>query len=92
MAKAAVEMAAWDLFATQRGEPLCRTLGGSDALIASGIASGVSIGIQDSLDQLAERVEIERAAGYRRIKIKIKPGLGHRRGRDDPRAGSATCR
>ena len=35
---------------------------------------GVSIGIQDSLDQLAERIAIERAAGYRRIKIKIKPG------------------
>lgn len=74
MAKAAVEMAAWDLFARQAGKPLCDVLGGSPATIASGIASGVSIGIQDSLDQLVERVEIERAAGYRRIKIKIKPG------------------
>ena len=74
MAKAAVEMAAWDLFARQQGLPLCRVLGGDEALIASGIASGVSIGIQDSLDELVERVEIELAAGYRRIKIKIKPG------------------
>ncbi len=74
MAKAAVEMAAWDLFARQQGVPLCRLLGGSDAIIGSGIASGVSIGIQDSLDQLLERVEVELAAGYRRIKIKIKPG------------------
>ncbi len=74
MAKAAVEMAAWDLHARQVGQPLCRVLGGSPATIASGIASGVSIGIQDSLDQLAEQVEIELAAGYRRIKIKIKPG------------------
>jgi O-succinylbenzoate synthase len=70
MAKAAVEMAAWDLFARQRGEPLARTLGGTRTTIES----GVSIGIQDSLDQLAARVETELAAGYRRVKIKIKPG------------------
>jgi O-succinylbenzoate synthase len=74
MAKAAVEMAAWDLFARQQGRPLAEVLGGSPARIASGIASGVSIGIQDSIDQLAERVAVELAAGYRRIKIKIKPG------------------
>lgn len=74
MAKAAVEMAAWDLYARQQPMPLAAALGGSPALIASGIASGVSIGIQDSLEQLAERVAIELDAGYRRIKIKIKPG------------------
>ncbi len=74
MAKAAVEMAAWDLSAKQQGTPLCRVLGGSGALIEGGIASGVSIGIQDSLEQLADRVEAELADGYRRIKIKIKPG------------------
>jgi o-succinylbenzoate synthase len=70
MAKAAVEMAAWDLFARQRGEPLCRVLGGT----RDRIASGVSIGIQDSLEDLAAKVERELAAGYQRIKIKIKPG------------------
>jgi O-succinylbenzoate synthase len=70
MAKAAVEMAAWDLFAKQRAEPLSRVLGGT----RDRIASGVSIGIQRSLDDLAANVERELAAGYRRIKIKIKPG------------------
>ena len=74
MAKAAVEMAAWDLFARQQQQPLCRVLGGSEAIIERGIASGVSIGIQDTLDQLVERVGAELADGYRRIKIKIKPG------------------
>ena len=74
MAKAAVEMAAWDLFARQQNQPLCRVLGGDARLITGGIASGVSIGIQDSLDELEARVEAELAAGYRRIKIKIKPG------------------
>jgi len=70
MAKAAVEMAAWDLFARQRGEPLARVLGGT----RDRIASGVSIGIQPSLDDLLLNVERELAAGYRRIKMKIKPG------------------
>jgi o-succinylbenzoate synthase len=70
MAKAAVEMAAWDLHARQRGQPLSRVLGGT----RDRIASGVSVGIQDSLDQLASKVERELAAGYRRVKIKIKPG------------------
>jgi O-succinylbenzoate synthase len=70
MAKAAVEMAAWDLFARQQGVSLSTLLGGS----RDAIESGVSIGIQDSLDELMDRVAIELAAGYRRIKIKIKPG------------------
>lgn len=70
MAKAAVEMAAWDLFARQRGEPLWRALGGT----RERIESGVSIGIQDSIDELLRKVETELRAGYRRIKIKVKPG------------------
>ena len=70
MAKAAVEMAAWDLYARLCRQPLSAALGGS----RDRIASGVSIGIQDSLDQLAAKVERELAAGYRRIKVKIKPG------------------
>ncbi len=70
MAKAAVEMAAWDLYAHQQGLPLSQVLGGTRAEIAS----GVSIGIQDSLDQLADKIATELAAGYRRIKIKVKPG------------------
>ena len=70
MAKAAVEMAAWDLAARQQGVPLSVLLGGS----RTSIESGVSIGIQPSLDELVERVALERDAGYRRVKIKIKPG------------------
>ena len=74
MAKAAVEMAAWDLFAKQQGLPLCRVLGGSETLIESGIASGVSIGIQDSLEELADRVateEIGRASCRERVWIPV---------------------
>ena len=70
MAKAGVEMAAWDLYARMQGVPLSRLLGGQ----RDRIASGVSIGIQDSFDQLMEKIDRELAAGYQRIKIKIKPG------------------
>jgi o-succinylbenzoate synthase len=69
MAKAAVEMAAWDLYAQLLGQPLARVLGGTRARIAS----GVSIGIQDSLEDLASKIERELSAGYQRIKIKVKP-------------------
>jgi O-succinylbenzoate synthase len=70
MAKAAVEMACWEAYARQQSEPLSRTLGGT----RTEIASGVSIGIQDSVDRLLDTVEIELARGYRRIKVKIGPG------------------
>jgi o-succinylbenzoate synthase len=70
MAKAGIEMAAWDLYARIQGKPLAAVLGGT----RDRIASGVSIGIQDSLDQLVTKVEKELAAGYKRIKIKIKRG------------------
>ncbi len=70
MAKAAVEMAAWDLWARAADVPLWRLLGGD----GRPVPSGVSIGIQDSLDELIDRVAAERADGYQRIKIKIKPG------------------
>ena len=70
MAKAAIEMAAWDLHARGEGVPLWKALGGD----GQPVASGVSIGIQDTLDELVERVGMERAAGYQRVKIKIRPG------------------
>jgi O-succinylbenzoate synthase len=70
MAKAAVETACWDLEARRKGLPLWKLLGGS----RTEIASGVSIGIQDSPEALVDKIEREVAAGYQRIKIKIKPG------------------
>ena len=70
MAKAALEMAAWDLQARLERRPLCELLGAR----ARPIPAGVSIGIQESLDALVDRVQSELAEGYQRIKIKIKPG------------------
>src|SRR5579863_2018920 len=70
MAKAALEAAIWDAEAKQKGIPLWKLLGGS----RQELSTGVSIGIKPSLDVLAEAVTMELAAGYQRIKIKIKPG------------------
>ena len=70
MAKAAIETAAWDLEAKNAGVPIWKHLGGTNREIAC----GVSIGIQDSVEQLLDKIQIELDAGYQRIKIKIKPG------------------
>jgi O-succinylbenzoate synthase len=70
MAKAAVESAIWDAEAKQKNLPLAKLLGGA----REEISSGVSIGIQPSIEVLIAKVERELAAGYQRVKIKIKPG------------------
>jgi o-succinylbenzoate synthase len=70
MAKAAVENALWDAEAKQKNQPLWKLLGGT----RREIPCGVSIGIQNSVEQLLGKIEIELAAGYRRIKVKVKPG------------------
>jgi O-succinylbenzoate synthase len=70
MAKAGVETACWDLETRRLGVPLWRHLGGS----RPEVPCGVSIGIQDSHGELLDKIEKELAAGYQRIKIKIKPG------------------
>jgi O-succinylbenzoate synthase len=70
MAKAGLENAVWDAEAVQKKLPLWKLLGGS----RQEIPCGVSIGIQDSVEQLLEKIQTELAAGYRRIKVKVKPG------------------
>ena len=70
MAKAALENAVWDAEAQAKAVPLWQLLGGTEREIAC----GVSIGIQDSHEQLLQKIETELAAGYQRIKVKVKPG------------------
>lgn len=69
MAKSGIETACWDLEAKKFGIPLWRHLGGVNQVFAC----GVSIGIQDSVEQLLEKIRVEVEAGYKRIKIKISP-------------------
>jgi O-succinylbenzoate synthase len=70
MAKAALEMACWDLAARLEGIPLARLLGGT----RDRVPVGVSVGIQASPDALVQTVDGFLADGYRRIKLKIEPG------------------
>jgi len=70
MARAGIECALWDVEAQQCGLPLWKLLGGTQ----QEIACGVSLGLQASHEKLLEKVATEVAAGYQRIKIKIKPG------------------
>lgn len=70
MARAAIEMAGWDLEAKRRGVPLRELLGGE----TEAIPVGVSIGLQETTAELLARVDSFLAEGYRKIKLKIKPG------------------
>jgi len=71
MARGGLEAAVWDLEARREGVPLWKHIGGG---ARREIPCGVSIGIQDSVEQLLDKIEHELADGYQRIKMKIKPG------------------
>ena len=70
MAKAALENALWEAESNQKSVPLWKLLGGA----RQEIPTGVSIGIQNSPGQLMEKIAAELAAGYQRIKVKVKHG------------------
>jgi len=71
MTRGGLEAAVWDLEARRSGVPLAQHIGGG---ARTHVPCGVSIGIQDSVAQLLEKIQTEVDAGYQRIKIKIKPG------------------
>ena len=70
MAKAAVEMGAWELTARKKGMALSKLLGG----VRDKIEVGISLGIQNTPDALVEKIKASVRQGYRKIKAKIKPG------------------
>ena len=70
LARAGLEAALWDLTTQLEGIPLSRALGGT----RDRAPVGVSVGIQPSYDVLVDTIDGYLAQGYRRIKIKIKPG------------------
>lgn len=70
MARSSVVMALADLAAKRRELPL-GTFYGADRNEAY---SGISIGLQDRMDDLLRRVEEALKNGYRRIKVKVEPG------------------
>jgi len=70
MAKAGFELALWDVFGKARNESLKKMIGGQK----QSVAVGVSIGIQRNPEELVKRASAYIKDGYKRIKIKIKPG------------------
>jgi len=70
MARASLENAVWDLLGRAQGMSLAQMLGGARAAVPV----GVSVGIEPTLDELLAQVESYVAAGYARVKLKIKPG------------------
>jgi o-succinylbenzoate synthase len=70
MAKSTIEGAVWDLYAKQKGITLAAAIGGK----TSKIEVGISIGIQKTVDELLKLIEEYVNEGYKRMKVKIKPG------------------
>ena len=70
MARAGLELAFVDLLARATGQSIAAMLGG----VQERIPAGVSLGIQGRIGDLLDRIELYARLGYRRIKIKIKPG------------------
>ncbi len=70
LAKAGLEMAAWDVLGQAQTKSLAQMLGG----VRDRVEVGVSVGIQPTTAALVERVGRYIGEGYARIKIKIKPG------------------
>jgi O-succinylbenzoate synthase len=70
MAKAGVENALWAAEALLKDVPLATLIGGT----LNEIACGVSLGIREDPWSLVKKVDEELQCGYRRIKLKIKPG------------------
>jgi O-succinylbenzoate synthase len=70
MAKAAIEMAILDAQLRARGESFAQYLGA----VRPAVDAGVSVGIHKTIPELLETVGDYLEQGYRRIKLKIKPG------------------
>lgn len=70
MAKSTIEGAVWDIYAQHTNQSLAAALGGKK----DKIEVGISIGIQKSIEDLVALVDGFVKEGYKRIKVKIKPG------------------
>ena len=69
-AKAGVESAWWMLKARMVGLPLHRLLGGE----ARDVDAGADFGVQDSYDMLLDKIQAAVDRGFKRVKLKVRPG------------------
>lgn len=70
MARAALEMGAWGLESVLRSEPLAELLGGR----RERVPTGISLGIRDRPADLVEDARAALREGYRKVKMKVRPG------------------
>ena len=70
MAKSAIEGAIWDIYVQQTKQSLAHALGGTKDKIEVGISLGIQKTIEKQIEVVAEAIK----SGYKRIKVKIKPG------------------
>lgn len=73
-AVAGAETALWDLLGSTRHASIAELLGAIDAQIDLGVESGLAVGLYPTVVELLKTIENHLVEGYRRIKIKIKPG------------------
>ena len=71
-AKAGFDLAWWDLHAKQLGEPLWQVIGGVNPVVDA----GADFGIMESIDALLEAIQGAVDDGYKRVKLKYRPGWG----------------
>jgi O-succinylbenzoate synthase len=72
MAKAGLETAVWDLYAKKQNQPLWKLIGGTQKVIPSGAVVGTH-----DVDTALYQTEAFVNQGYKRIKVKIKPGCDY---------------
>lgn len=70
MAKAGIEGAIWDLYAKENDMTLAEAVGGGK----TEVDVGISLGLEDTDELLLDRIQEKVDEGYKRIKVKIKPG------------------
>jgi O-succinylbenzoate synthase len=73
-AMAGAETACWDLLGRSLHATIADLLGAAPEQAARGVESGLAVGLYPTIVELLRAIEIHLAEGYRRVKIKIKPG------------------
>lgn len=71
-AKAGLDNAWWDAAARQAGEPLWRLIGGSGPVVSV----GADIPVLERIDDLLAMVGAALDSGFKRVKLKFRPGWG----------------
>ena len=73
-AVAGAETACWDLLGQARHATIAELLGASIDQLDRGVESGLAVGLYPTIVELLRTIEAHLDEGYRRVKIRIRPG------------------